>query len=222
MNRVKLKPLIFLIILATVLFLKAVALDFYKINSDSMSNTLQHGDYILVNRMAYRFRTPNRIVLPFIDYKFRIPSFSTITDSVKRGDVILFYLDDNPNSVIKRCVAVENDTVEIYNKYLIVNGKPVELMNDSEFIPFYFDSKTFDPDYSDNDIVPTGNGNRDYYNSIIVPKNSCFVLGDNRDYSYDSRYFGFVSYNSIQGKAILVYYSEQDTLRSERILNFIK
>jgi len=147
--------------------------------SGSMLPTIQIGDHLFVNKLAYSLR------LPFVGTElFR-------TGKPHRGEIVVFVSPvDRHTDLIKRIVAVEGDTVEIRNKQLYVNGERVK---DSHA---YFSIRRINP-----------NSPRDNYGPITVPKGKFFVLGDNRDHSYDSRFWGFGNVSDIKGRAMFVYWS---------------
>ena len=168
----------------------------FKIPSGSMIPSLLIGDHILVNKMSYGIQLPQ-------DCEFEI-SFPPVTcyssklliefDKPARGDVIVFrYPEDEEKDFIKRIVGIPGDTIQIRNKIIYVNGEPL-------------DDKTWtqriDPGIIDGRITP-----RDNLDPITVPPDSYFVMGDNRDQSLDSRFWGYVRMNKIKGRAFLVYWS---------------
>lgn len=168
----------------------------FKIPSGSMIPTLLIGDHILVNKMAYGIQLPQ-------DCEFDI-SFPPVTcysstllvefDKPQRGDIIVFrYPEDEDKDFIKRIVGIPGDTIHIRNKIVYVNGKP---LNDKAW------TQRIDPGIIDGRISP-----RDNLDPITVPPNSYFVMGDNRDQSLDSRFWGYVKMNKIKGRAFLVYWS---------------
>jgi len=152
----------------------------FKIPSGSMIPTLLIGDHILVNKFLYGTQ------IPFTDKKilaFREP---------EKGDVIVFKYPENPTKdFIKRVIATEGDTIEQKNKVVYVNGEPVV-----ETYAYHYDPTM----RSDSD-------RRDTFERIQVPKDRIFVMGDNRDHSYDSRFWGFVDEKEVKGKAFIIYWS---------------
>lgn len=177
----------------------------FKIPSGSMIPSLQIGDHILVNKMAYGFQLPqecdwwdftNLFTIKAIPDIVRCYSSTMIIDFEKpqRGDVIVFrYPEDEKKDFIKRVVGIPGDNVEIRNKNVYVNGKQLK---DSPW------TQRIDPGIIDGQISP-----RDNYGPQIVPADSYFVMGDNRDQSLDSRFWGYVNFNKIKGRAFLVYWS---------------
>lgn len=168
----------------------------FKIPSGSMIPTLLIGDHILVSKLAYGFQLPK-------DCEFQV-SFPPVTcysstmltrfDSPQRGDIIVFrYPEDENKDFIKRVVGIPGDTVAVKNKKVLVNG---EVLEDKEF------TQRVDPGIIDGRINP-----RDNFGPVTVPPDSYFVMGDNRDQSLDSRFWGFVKMDKIKGRAFLVYWS---------------
>ena len=160
----------------------------FKIPSGSMENTLQIGDHLLVNKFIYGTK------LPFSDkriLKLRDP---------RRGDVIVFeYPEDPSKDFIKRVIGTPGDVVEEKDKKVYVNGKLY--VNPHEV-------------HKEKDIIPKEMNPRDTFGPITVPPNSYFVMGDNRDRSYDSRFWGFVSRDKIKGLAFIKYWSwDKDKFR---------
>jgi signal peptidase I len=190
------EALVVAIILA--ILIRALFVQAFKIPSGSMEPTLLIGDHILVNKLVYGVR------VPFTDKRW-----PTIFKP-ERGDVIVFvYPEDRTKDFIKRVVAVGGDTVEIRNKRLYVNGQ------ESPMPQARFYSNVMMP----GDISP-----RDNLAPTKVPDDFLFVLGDNRDFSHDSRFWGFVPVEDVKGKAFMIYYSSQDfpDVRWGRILNWIR
>jgi signal peptidase I len=170
-----------LIALLLALFIRTFVVQAFKIPSGSMIPTLEVGDHILVNKFMYGFRIPyTRIrMLPFTD--------------PQRGDVIVFvYPEDTSKDFIKRVIAVGGEEVEIRDKRIFVDGKQIQ---DSY-------GKFMDPR-----VLSAWQERRDNFGPVRVPKDSLFVMGDNRDNSRDSRYWGFVDVGMVKGKAFIIYYS---------------
>jgi signal peptidase I len=181
------------------LFIRTFIVQAFKIPSGSMIPTLQIGDHILVNKLAYGIR------VPFLeDY---LVDFS----KPKRGDVIVFiFPEDRSKDFIKRVVGVAGDSVEIRGKKVSINGKEID-----------------DPHahFEGDDPQLAGLSNRDDYGPRIVPENHVFVMGDNRDRSYDSRFWGYVDLDEVRGKAFFIYWSWDGTdrwVRWERLGSLIR
>lgn len=153
----------------------------FKIPSGSMEDTLAIGDHLLVNKFIYGSK------IPFSDGRIL-----TIREP-QRGDVIVFeYPEDPSKDFIKRVIGVPGDTVEIRNKQVLVNGQVYK--NPHEV-------------YKEPGIIPKEMNPRDNRDPITVPANNYFVMGDNRDRSYDSRFWGTVSKEKIKGLAFIKYWS---------------
>jgi len=160
----------------------------FKIPSGSMEDTLAIGDHLLVSKFVYGTK------IPFVDKRvltFRDP---------RQGDVIVFeYPEDPSKDFIKRVIGVPGDVIEGKEKKVYVNGKQYE--NPHEV-------------HKEKDIIPKEMNPRDTFGPITVPANSYFVMGDNRDRSYDSRFWKFVRRDQIKGLAFIKYWSwDRDKLR---------
>jgi signal peptidase I len=195
------EAIIIAILIAVVI--RTLVIQAYKIPSRSMVPTLLIGDHLLVNKFIY----PNKI-----------PVIRTIllpVSNPERGDIIVFiYPNDRSKDYIKRVIGVAGDKIEIRNKSIFINGKP------------YKDGFGI---YSDSVVYPSMVQPRDNYGPVVVPGNSLFVMGDNRDESADSRFWGFVDLKDVEGKALLIYWSwnsEEENLlkkvRWDRIGNLLK
>lgn len=180
------------------LFIRTFIVQAFKIPSGSMIPTLQIGDHILVNKLAYGIRIPlwGRYLV-----EFKKP---------RLGDVVVFiFPEDRSKDFIKRVIGVEGDTVEIRGKKVYINGTSIE-------DPYaHFEGE--DPQGGKFYI-------RDDFGPRTVPENHIFVMGDNRDRSYDSRFWGFVDLQEVRGKAFLIYWSWDGSdrwVRWERIGDII-
>ena len=146
-----------------------------------MENTLLNGDHLLVNKFIYGTQ------IPFTDtriLKLRNP---------RRGDVIVFeYPEDPSKDFIKRVIGLPGDVVEGKDKKVYVNGQLYQ--NPHEV-------------HKESDMIPKEQNPRDTFGPITVPPDSYFVMGDNRDRSYDSRFWGFVRRDQIKGLAFIKYWS---------------
>lgn len=170
-----------LIALLLALFIRTFIVQAFKIPSGSMLPTLQIGDHILVSKFSYALKNP------FTDSA--LISFS----EPERGDIIVFkYPVKQDVDYIKRVVGVAGDRIEIKDKNVFVNG---ELFENPNAI------------HLDNSIIPPEQSPRDNYGPVTVPPQSVFVMGDNRDNSHDSRFWGFVSHKAIRGNAFIIYWS---------------
>ena len=163
------------------LFIRTFIVQAFKIPSGSMKETLQIGDHILVNKFIYGIK------LPFLQ-----TSLVSITDPQKDDIVVFEFPEDKDKDFIKRVVGVAGDAVEVRNKKVWVNG----VLQEGTYIV-----------NSDPHIFPGNLQPRDNFGPVTVPAHSLFVMGDNRDHSYDSRYWGFVDLKAIKGKAFIIYWS---------------
>lgn len=173
----------------------------FKIPSGSMENTLQVGDFLLVNKLVYGAEVP-------FTHK-RLPRLR----EPHRGDVIVFeYPDDRSKNFVKRLVGVPGDTVEMREGSLIRNGS---LVTESyvEHTEPDMDPAAEDFRWQKNYLVRTAAAaagytpSRNNWGPLVVPKGNYFVLGDNRDNSLDSRYWGWVPDSLIKGRPFVIYYS---------------
>ena len=180
------------------LFIRTFIVQAFKIPSGSMIPTLQVGDHILVNKLSYGVRIPlsDRYVV-----EFKKP---------QRGDVVVFiFPEDRSKDFIKRVVGVGGDMVEIRGKKVYINNRPLE----DPHAYFEGDGREGGGFYVRDDYAPRR-----------VPENHIFVMGDNRDRSYDSRFWGFVNIEDVKGKAFIIYWSWDGTdrwVRWERIGHLI-
>lgn len=165
------------IALVLALFIRTFIVQAFKIPSGSMLPTLKIGDYLLVNKFIYGIKMP-----------FNGTVIIPITNP-KPNDIVVFKFPKDPSlDYIKRVIAVGGDTVEVRNKKVFVNGKP------------FLDKHGV---HLDANLV----GQRDNFGPVRVPPGKIFVMGDNRDNSYDSRFWGFVDQKAILGKAWIIYWS---------------
>ncbi len=177
--RENIEAIIVAIVLA--LFIRTFVVQAFKIPSGSMKQTLLIGDHILVSKFIYGVK------LPFSDITV-IP-----IKKPKRGDIIVFKFPEDPGKdFIKRVIGVAGDVVEVRNKQVYINNM---LLNHDHGI------------HTDPRIIPGVFQPRDNFGPVTVPPASLFVMGDNRDHSYDSRFWGFVDLKAVKGKAFIVYWS---------------
>ena len=178
------------------LFIRTFILQGYRIPSPSMEQTLLVGDWLFVNKFLYGAEIP-------LTGGTRLPAIR----QPRRGDIIVFRYPKNPKEdYIKRCVAVAGDTVLYRDKVLYINGQRQE-----EPFARFADGSRLDP-------------RRDSFGPIVVPPGNLFMMGDNRDRSSDSRYWGFLDKRLIRGKALFIYFSwdgEHKSIRFPRIFDLI-
>ena len=184
--------------LVLTLFLRAFVIQAFRIPSASMQDTLLIGDFLFVNKFEYGPKIPfTHIRLPGL----RAP---------RGGDVIVFQFPQDPTKdFIKRCVATGGETLEVRNKQVYVDGKP---LRESYAI------------HSDPSVRPAGYDYRDYFGPVTVAKGQMFMMGDNRDNSNDSRYWGQLEMDLVKGRAMFIYWSwdgERNWPRWNRIFQLI-
>lgn len=174
-----------LLILAVVLaiLIKEMLVEAYNIPSESMERTLLVGDFLIADKITYGAHIPLT--------GWRLPSLK----EPALGDVVVFRFPDNPHkNFIKRIIAKGGDEVKIVNKVVHVNGLP---LSEGRYAI-----------HSDSTIIPPGTTHpRDNFGPITIPAGHYFVLGDNRDNSSDSRFWGTVPRDNIIGKALFVHWS---------------
>jgi signal peptidase I len=173
------------------LIIRSFVVQAFKIPSGSMEDTLLIGDHLLVNKFIYGLQVPG------IDGRLL-----TIREP-QRGDIVVFeFPEDHDKSFwkrrdfIKRVIGLPGDTIEVRDKKVYVNGQ-LHVVPEAVF--------------KDGTLVP---GGRDNMPAVKVPAGHYFMMGDNRDRSYDSRFWGFVSNEEIKGLAFIKYWSwDSDSLR---------
>lgn len=180
----------------------------FVIPSGSMEDTLLTGDHVLVDKLAYASPGPiSKYVLPY--------------EQVKRGDIIVFRSPADLNmNLVKRCMGVPGDRIKLVNKQVRLNGRKLDepyAAHTSGRIDNYRDNFPAEPD------LQVSEGGRDMLEhhvengEVVVPPGNYFAMGDNRDDSLDSRYWGFVPRDNIIGKPFLIYWSYDAP--SEALLN---
>jgi len=163
------------------LIIRTCLIQSFKIPSGSMKDTLLVGDCLLVNKFIYGIR------VPFTD--LRLPMLR----APQQGDVIVFkYPEDRSKDFIKRVIGVPGDEIQIKDKQVYVNGIAYENLHEV---------------HKDPEILPETSSQRDNYGPVRVPDDSYFVMGDNRDYSDDSRFWGFVNKTDLEGMALIKFWS---------------
>ncbi|MCP4481233.1 MAG: signal peptidase I [bacterium] len=167
----------------------------FKIPSGSMLNTLLIKDNLFVNKFVYGTRLPCVTFSPLTIKMNRVMK----KRSPQRGEVVVFaFPQDTSKDYVKRCVGLPGDKIEIRDKILFVN-------DEKQYEPYviYKDTNNYP---NDLDFLPKSLRNRDNFGPIIVPEDSYFVLGDNRDQSYDSRFWGSLHSDYLKGKAVFIYW----------------
>lgn len=164
--------------------IRAFVVQAFKIPSGSMLNTLLVGDHLLVTKFAYDVRLPSNILLDTTDGKVLFK-----TGDPQRGDICVFkFPEDESKDYIKRVIGLPGETVEIRNRVVYINGEPIEE-------PYVFHKN------------PHYDRRTDEYGPVVIPEGQYLMLGDNREGSSDSRFWGFVKREKIVGKALVIYWS---------------
>jgi signal peptidase I len=170
------------------LFIRTFVVQAFKIPTGSMENNLLIGDHLLVNKFVY-----GPIATGLEDAILPI-------DTVARGDIVVFKYPEEPErDFIKRVIGLPGETIELRNKKVFVNGRPL----DEPYVFFLEppdESRPGEDDFTNFDV-------RRRYGPVTVPANHYFVMGDNRDNSQDSRYWGFLPREYVKGKALMIYWS---------------
>jgi signal peptidase I len=180
------------IVIAVVIafFIRTFIIQAFKIPSGSMKPTLLIGDHLLVSKFRYGIKIPiiRKTIIPISD--------------PQKGDIVVFiYPEDRSKDFVKRVIGTAGDTIEIRNKKIYLNGLP---HNDKNGV------------YTDDMIFPGAAQPRDNFGPVTVPPGTLFVMGDNRDQSYDSRFWGFVDIRDVLGKAFIIYWSWNSEERGVR------
>jgi signal peptidase I len=203
--------------LLIVFMIRSSVVEAFKIPSGSMIPTLLIGDHIFVNKFAYGLK------IPFSDFFTDHPIYLIKREPPKHGDIIVFlFPKDESYFYIKRVIGVPGDKIELKNKVLYINDKVAERQplpaEQQETILKSLD----DPKYSPRNIevfhekldqvdhlmmIDKNNFMAESFGPITVPVDSLFVMGDNRDFSNDSRFWGFVPMKNVKGKAMVIWLS---------------
>jgi signal peptidase I len=189
-------------VLVTGLFIITFVLQAFEIPSSSMENTLLIGDHVFVNRV--QFSPATHWTGPLMPYR-----------DIRRQDIVVFLSPAEPGLyVVKRIIGVPGDRIHLRNGTVFRNGEKLDE-------PYVIHNSDEDPNaYRDNfPAVPPSDFNRLFAewqdhlpqyiqgDDLVVPPNSYFAMGDNRDVSYDSRYFGFIPHENIIGRPMFIYWS---------------
>lgn len=200
----------FAVALLAALILRALVIQAFRIPTGSMKDTLLVGDFLLVNKFIYGAETPDRIF--FTDVKIptiKLPGLR----KPKRGDIIVFkYPLDEKLDYIKRCIGVSGDTVEMRNGEVYVNNKPEGVSSfidkkfdeaEGRYVNYYHVTPPKGKDY----VIRRYDGFNPHFGPVVVPPQHLFMMGDNRDNSQDSRYWGYMPMKNIRGEALIIYFS---------------
>ena len=194
------EALLLAIVLTVVI--RGLVVQAFRIPTGSMEDTLLVGDFLFVNKMLYG----SEIDIGFGGHRLVYYRFPSIR-SPRPGDVIVFrYPDDPARDFIKRCVAVAGQTVEVRDKVLYVDGVAREE-------PYAV--------HKDPRVLPREVSQRDNFGPYVVPQGHLFMMGDNRDNSHDSRFWGALPKGLVKGKAMFIYWSWDGDRRLPRITRLL-
>ena len=169
------------------LFVRTWVVQAFKIPTGSMENNLLIGDHLLVNKFVFG-PTASRLERALLP-----------VGTVQHRDVIVFKYPEEPDrDFIKRVIGLPGETVELRNKKVYINGKPI----DEPYVHFLSPPSSAGQEVTSADV-------RENYAPVTVPPDHYFVMGDNRDNSQDSRYWGFLPRENIKGKSLVIYWSYQ-------------
>lgn len=187
-----------LIALAVAMVLRSVVVAAYVVSTESMTHTIEAGERLLVSKMTYGLKAPftDITIVPL-----GLPA---------RGDVIVFNPPQGDIPYVKRVIGLPGDRIEIVNKSVQVNGRPL----DEPYIHF-----------EDTVIFPQPVQPRDNLGPFVVPEGKLFVMGDNRDHSFDSRFWGFIDRSDVIGRVVAVLWSwdaDRIAVRWSRLLTRIE
>jgi signal peptidase I len=180
------------------LFVRTFVVQAFKIPTGSMENNLLIGDHLLVNKFVYgpTMTALERTILP--------------VGTIRRGEVLVFKYPEQPDrDFIKRVIGLPGETLEVRDKKVYINGAPLDEPY-AHYLTPVSDGSSFH-EVTSHDV-------RDRYGPVTVPPGHYFMMGDNRDNSQDSRYWGFLPRDNIKGRALLIYWSyeaERDDYQGE-------
>lgn len=192
-------------VILVVIVLRAIFVEAYVIPTGSMERTLLIGDALLVNRFIYGIKIP----IPFTGDQIPIiPGRPP-----KRGEIVVFQYPYENRNFVKRCVAHAGDTVSVVNKVLYINGKEVHepyiWHKDSRvYGAINYDQRLYQQKWEKAELAEIlGFHVRDNFGPVVVPADHIFVMGDNRDNSADSRFWGPLHVKYLKGQPLFIYFS---------------
>ena len=191
------ESLIIAVVLA--LFVRTFVFQAFKIPTGSMEPNLLVGDHLIVNKMIFAptATSAERAIMP--------------RREVRRGDTVVFKYPEEPErDFIKRVIGLPGDRLELRSKVLYINDQPLQ-----ESYAHYAMPAAADDFGASGDL-------RESYGPVTVPQGQYFMMGDNRDNSEDSRYWGFLPASYVKGNALFIYFSFDSGLRWERLLNRVR
>jgi signal peptidase I len=209
-----------IIVILVVLVIKATFIEAMVIPTPSMENVLLIGDALMVNRFIFGVKLP----IPFTNRQIPlIPG-----QKPRRGDIVAFLSPLESKNLVKRCVALEGDTVQVINKALYVNGRKMEepyaRYLDPEVQPgVVIDRKSYQVNWIAGDLYKLfGLRLRDNFGPVVVPKDHFFMMGDNRDNSFDSRFWGPLHRKYLLGKPLFIFFSFDPGGPAENLLQLLR
>jgi signal peptidase I len=190
---------IFLLMILIVSSLRSALADWNDVPTGSMKPTIQEGDRVVVNKLAYDLKVPFTTINVF---KWADP---------QRGDIVVLFSPVDGTRLVKRVVALPGDRVELNENQLLVNGRvarqsPIAIQSSDDYGSTYVMDEDLDGRTHRMMVTPEIPAVRSF-GPVVVPAGSYFVLGDNRDNSNDSRFIGFIERRKIVGKAVAVAFS---------------
>ena len=219
-EKIKKEVLTWVIVIAVVLVLRAFFVQAYVIPTPSMEKTLLVGDALLVNRFIYGIKIP----VPFSVHQIplvpgRLP---------KRGEIVVFQYPFEKRDFVKRCVAIEGDTVQLINKIVYINGEKISEpythhSDQNVYKAVNIDPKLYQKKWEQAELYDILNLHvRDNFGPVIVPDDYVFVMGDNRDNSMDSRFWGPLHKKNLKGKPLFIYFSFELGRDAQSLWDIIK
>ena len=176
------------------ILVRSTVVQAYHVTSGSMEDTILTGDFVIADKFTYGTQVPDR--LPFLETKvpsFLMPGFR----DPQPGDLVIIESpEDATKDLFKRCVAVAGQTVEIRNKVILIDGVPFKNAPGVK--------------HTDRRVLPARFLGRDNFGPDRVPDGHIFVVGDNRDNSYDSRYFGPIPLRNIKAHPLIIAFSRNN------------
>ncbi len=208
------------VVILVVLVLRVVFVEAYVIPTSSMEKTLLVGDALLVNRFIYGIKIP----IPFTGKQIPvIPGHSP-----ERGEIVVFKFPFENRDFVKRCIAIAGDTVELKNKVLYINGKSWNEYyiwhQDRRIFPSgKLDAKIYQDKWQHAELADIlGPYVRDNFGPVVVPKDNIFVMGDNRDNSADSRFWGPLHKKYLKGRPLFIYFSFDPGREASNLIDILK
>lgn len=219
-EKIKREIVTWIIVIAVVLVLRAFFVQAYVIPTPSMEKTLLVGDALLVNRFIYGVKIP----VPFSVHQIplipgRLP---------RHGEIVVFQYPFENRDFVKRCVAIEGDTVQVINKVLYINGEKIlepytRHADYNVYKPVNLDRKLYQRAWEQAELYDILKIHvRDNFGPVVVPDDYVFVMGDNRDNSMDSRFWGPLHKKNLKGKPLFIYFSFDLGREARSLLDILK